>query len=427
MGTMVGDDGAGHQIGVAPGARWIACKGCSATSCAGSALTACAQWILAPGGDPAKRPNIVNNSWVGTGGDGWYQSFVQNWVAAGIFPAFAIGNTGPGCRTAGSPGDYPASFGSGATDVNDNIAGFSSRGPSAFGGVKPDVSAPGVSIYSSYPTNRYAYMSGSSMASPHTAGTVALLWAIRPSYRGNIPATESLLQSNTDVRTTVETCGGLSPGAVPNNTYGSGRIDAKLAVDAAGTTVNQPPVVSITTPATDGQQFQCGTAVAFDATASDPEDGNLTGSIQWSGPGTPATGTGADLSKSFSCATEVGNQTIVARVTDDGGLSGQDSVVVNIVNLATPAAPSNLAGWVSGSSAILTWTDNASNENGFKVYRRQQSKKKWSSWTVRQTIAMPNATSYTDVKLRTGTYQYYVTTYNSAGESAPSDSVDVRK
>ena len=146
MGTMVGDDGAGNQVGVAPGAKWIACKGCESGSCSGGSLISCAQWILAPGGNSSLRPNVVNNSWGGGSGSNWYQSYVQSWVAAGIFPAFSAGNSGSACSTANDPGDYPESFASGATDSGDNIASFSSRGPSLFGGVKPNVSAPGVNI-----------------------------------------------------------------------------------------------------------------------------------------------------------------------------------------------------------------------------------------------------------------------------------------
>lgn len=425
VGTMVGDDGAGNQIGVAPGAKWIACKGCAGASCSGSALTACAQWTLAPAGDPTKRPNVVNNSWGGTGGDAWYQSYVQNWVAAGIFPAFAAGNGGPSCGTAGSPGDYSGSFASGATDSIDNIASFSSRGPSAFGGVKPNVSAPGVSIYSSVPTNSYAYYSGTSMASPHAAGTAVLLWAIRPGYKGNVPASETLIENNAAIRTTFETCGGLAAGATPNNTYGYGRINAKLAVDAAGGPVNQPPSVTITTPAANGQQFNCATAVSFAASASDPVDGNLTAAIQWSGPGTPATGSGGTITKTFSCTTELGNQVVAAKVTDSGGLSATDTVTVVVVSPnGVPAAPSNLAATVSGSNVALAWTNNATNQSGFKVYRRQRNGGKWGPWSVRGTST---TAAYTDVNVSSGSYQYYVTAYNASGESAPSNTVGVKK
>ena len=350
---------------------------------------------------------------------------MQNWVAAGIFPAFAAGNSGPNCGTAGSPGDYASAFASGATDSIDTIASFSSRGPSAFGGVKPDASAPGVNIYSSVPTNSYASYSGTSMASPHTAGVVALLWAVRPNYKGNISGTVSLLKNSAAVRTTTEACGGVPGGASPNNTYGAGRINAKSAVDAGGGAVNQPPAVSITTPATDGQQFVCGTAVSFIATASDTEQGNITSSIQWSGAGSPAAPAGGNIFKTFSCTSELGNRTVTAKVTDSGGLSATDSVVVNVVNPnGAPGAPSNLVGTVSGLSARLSWTDNATNETGFRVYMRQQAGKKWGAWSVRQTLAA-NTTSYSEVLI--GVRQYYVTAYNATGESAPSNTVQVQR
>jgi hypothetical protein len=88
------------------------------------------------------------------------------WIAANIVPVFAIGNAGPFPRTTSSPGDYPMALGVGATDSNDNIADFSSRGPVFWEGIgeiiKPDVSAPGVYVYSSVPWG-YEYWSGTSM------------------------------------------------------------------------------------------------------------------------------------------------------------------------------------------------------------------------------------------------------------------------
>jgi len=71
MGTMVGDDDSTltYIVGMAPDATWIACRGCGTSSCSDSDLTACANWILQPGGSTANRPNIVNNSWGGGGGD----------------------------------------------------------------------------------------------------------------------------------------------------------------------------------------------------------------------------------------------------------------------------------------------------------------------------------------------------------------------
>lgn len=191
MGTMVGDDGGGNQIGVAPGARWIAAKGCESSSCSDSSLLSAAEWILAPCAfgddpgaascDPAMRPNVVNNSWGGGGGDSWYQAAVNAWQASGIIPVFSAGNSGPASGSIGSPGDYCNVIGVGATNINDAIASFSSRGPGSFAACtdKPDVSAPGENVRSSVPGG-YANYSGTSMAAPHTAGCVALLLSVAP-------------------------------------------------------------------------------------------------------------------------------------------------------------------------------------------------------------------------------------------------------
>ena len=175
MGTMVGGDGPGPftpDTGVAPGAEWIAAKGCEDLGCSESSLLSSGQWVIAPtdllGNNPlpALHPDIVNNSWGSGPNDPFYQATVAAWRAAGIIPVFASGNPGPFCGEGGSPGDYLASFSVGATDANDLIADFSGRGPSAFGKVNPDVSAPGVDVVSSVPGGGYEAFSGTSMATP---------------------------------------------------------------------------------------------------------------------------------------------------------------------------------------------------------------------------------------------------------------------
>ncbi|MFG2063258.1 S8 family serine peptidase [Micromonospora sp. NPDC048871] len=231
MGTMVGDDGAGNQIGVAPGAKWIAAKGCEARSCSDASLLASGQWVLAPtdanGQNPRPdlRPDIVNNSWGGDGGDLWYQQTIAAWRAAGMFPVFSSGNDGPNCGSAGSPGDNSNAYAVGAYDVNDNIASFSGRG-SGTALIKPNIAAPGSGVRSSVRNGGYASFSGTSMAAPHVSGTVALMWSAAPSLRGDVTATEELLDRTArDVDAT--TCGGTP---ADNNVFGEGRLDAYAAV-----------------------------------------------------------------------------------------------------------------------------------------------------------------------------------------------------
>ncbi len=177
MGTMVGDDGEGHRIGVAPGARWIAVKVFdNAGYCLESWFHDAFQWVLAPEGNSALAPDIVNSSW---GSDnGWDERFrpdVAALRAGGILPIFSAGNNGPDAGTIGSPASFPEAFAVGAVDAEKLIARFSSRGPSPWDEIKPEVVAPGVNIVSSFPGGVYRSADGTSMAAPHVAGTAALL------------------------------------------------------------------------------------------------------------------------------------------------------------------------------------------------------------------------------------------------------------
>jgi len=245
MGTMVGGDGPGPftpDIGVAPGARWVAAKGCEDFGCSEEALISSGEFMIAPwdsageNPDPSKRPDIVNNSWGAGPGDPFYLTVVQAWRAAGIIPVFSSGNPGPFCGEGGSPGDFLEVFSAGATDIDDNIADFSGRGPSVYGKVNPDISAPGVDVVSSVPGGGYESFSGTSMAAPHTVGALALVLSAKPELIGNpdnyVPATDGVRA--TAVNRIDMDCGGDTDGD-PNNVYGDGRIDAKAAVDLVAT------------------------------------------------------------------------------------------------------------------------------------------------------------------------------------------------
>ncbi len=260
MGTMVGSDGGSNQIGVAPGAKWIACKGCTSSSCPDSYLNACADWMLAPGGDTSKRPQVVNNSWGGCTYDDWYRSKVNAWKAAGIYPVFSAGNTSncgyssPFCGSIGTPATYKEVTAVGATTSSDGIASFSLWGPSVdptgSNEIKPEVSAPGNSIRSSYYSSDTSYttMSGTSMAAPHVSGALALIWSACPSLIGNFDSTEQLLKDSAVKIAYATGCGNEGPGNIPNNAFGYGRIDVLAAVNTCYNPVPTPTPTVTPTP-----------------------------------------------------------------------------------------------------------------------------------------------------------------------------------
>jgi hypothetical protein len=241
-GIAVGDDGGANQVGVAPAAQWIAARACQISSCTLGALLSAGQWFLAPtrvngsGADAALRPHVVIGGWGGAGSDVAFQAMVQNWVAAGIFPVFMAGNSGPGSGSVSYPGSYPESYAAGAIGMNGLIATFSSRGPSPIGGaVKPDIAAPGVTIRSAYNTNDTAYntLNSTGMAAAHVGGALALLWSVRPSLLRDIPATTAVLDGAA-VNSPSATCGAS---AANDNNYGEGCLDAFAAANSGPTAV----------------------------------------------------------------------------------------------------------------------------------------------------------------------------------------------
>ncbi|MGX7826210.1 S8 family serine peptidase [Actinokineospora sp. 24-640] len=189
-GTIHGGSTSGTSIGVAPAAEMMHGLVIPGGSGSFAQVAAGMQWAIAPtdaAGNPAGEPaHIVSMS---LGGNGFHQEMIQPtraMRAAGVFPAFAIGNN---CGTSGtaSPGNVHEAVGVGATDSADNVASFScgavvrkaqwSAPPADWpeSWVKPDISAPGVNIHSADPNGGYRTLSGTSMATPHTSGVVALM------------------------------------------------------------------------------------------------------------------------------------------------------------------------------------------------------------------------------------------------------------
>lgn len=232
VGTMVGSEPDGsNQIGVAPGAKWIGVKAFSERGGEDVDLLEAGEWILAPkdaegNPHPELAPDVVNNSWGGGPGlDEWYRPMVQNWRAANIFPVFAAGNNGSnGEGWVSSPANYPESFAVAATDHDNVLAWFSSRGPGPYEETKPDVSAPGVDIRSAVPTNDYGLISGTSMATPHITGVVALLKQDNASL--SIDQIEEILTSTAIPLSDSEFS------SSPNYGYGHGFVNAYNAIKA---------------------------------------------------------------------------------------------------------------------------------------------------------------------------------------------------
>lgn len=251
----------GQQVGVAPDATWFACANLPRNLGSPAKYLACLQFMFAPfpldgdplrDGDPGRAAHVLNNSW-GCPADfeGCSATLmtpaVQALRSGGIFVVASAGNEGPACSTLDSPlAIHEGVLTVGASDAAGNLAAFSSTGPVTVDGsgrVKPDLLAPGVDVLSAVPGGRYASWDGTSMAGPHLAGVVALMWSANPALIGDIDATEAiLLETARPFTGTLEADSHAGDDAClaqtdllvqPNVVAGYGIVDAFAAVQAA--------------------------------------------------------------------------------------------------------------------------------------------------------------------------------------------------
>jgi subtilisin family serine protease len=249
LGIAIGREGEEHQIGVAPGARWIACRNMDDGAGTPSTYSECFQWMLAPtdldgaNPDPTRAPDVITNSWICPPSEGCIDPtvldrVVRNVRAAGIVVVASAGNDGPDCSSlAVPPSTIDASLTVGALSRDEGLATFSSRGPVTIDGsgrVKPDIAAPGVGIVSSVPGTEYVSLSGTSMAAPHVAGMAALVLSAAECLRGDPDGIEAHLLSRAKPRTHPASCGGISGDEVPNPFFGFGQLRAALPRCPAG-------------------------------------------------------------------------------------------------------------------------------------------------------------------------------------------------
>ncbi len=255
VGTMVGDDGATNQVGVAPGAKWIGCRNMNAGAGTPATYNECAQWFLAPtdlagqNPNPDLAPDVIGNSWGCPPEEGCtlisgseISAAIENLITGGIVFVAAAGNDGSACSTiTNAPGSLDNVLTIGSTTSGDAISSFSGRGPVTAGtgtGTvnKPDIVAPGSSVRSITRSSDTAYtsMSGTSMATPHVAGAVALLMQANPNLKGNPAAVASILRSTAvPLTSSTQVCGGIPATTFPNPVQGYGQIDMVAAVALA--------------------------------------------------------------------------------------------------------------------------------------------------------------------------------------------------
>jgi serine protease AprX len=268
-GTLVGSDAtigtSGFSVGVAPKAKWIGCRTMLNGAGTPASYIACFQFFMAPHpqngnpfteGDPAWAPHIINSSWYCPPSEGCdfatLQQVIQTVQASGqLVVAAAEKVAGDACATIQhAPGAYAEvlTVGSHKSDQAGTISNFSSRGPVAADGsgrLKPDIVAPGEGVYSTSRTGGYSFFSGTSMAAPHVAGAVALLWSAVPHLTGNLDETRQILlkSANPVPDFTVaewrrDTLGRIictlsTEKVTPNTVYGYGQLNVAAAIGMA--------------------------------------------------------------------------------------------------------------------------------------------------------------------------------------------------
>jgi len=200
--------------------------------------------------------------------------------------------------------DYLSFIGVGATNQQNNKASFSSWGTYV------DITAPGVSILTTYKNGQYVYYSGTSFSSPLTAGIAALMVAANPAI--TVEEIENgLFSTATDIGASGD-----------DNVFGHGLVNAQAAIDYATNLSNlSPPIADISILSTSVPYDE---PVILSAIGSSDDNGIV--SYQWSlGDGT--SNTSIDVNHIYG---QAGNYQVTLTVTDADGLSDSDSVNVQV-------------------------------------------------------------------------------------------------
>jgi subtilase family protein/flagellar hook capping protein FlgD/HYDIN/CFA65/VesB family protein/BACON domain-containing protein len=436
MGTMCGLDPATNDtIGVAPGAQWIASRGFYYASGSIGAW----QWAVDPDGNPNTiddMPDAINNSWrdpsVTNDCDPALNPYYNPYIAveaSGIAIIFSAGNSGPSAQSITPPHntniDLVSFWATGALDGNNPslpIASFSSRGPVTAAcstgvsslDIKPEASAPGVSVRSSMSPNGYQTMSGTSMAAPHVTGAIALLREAHPGITG-WEAKMALYQTASDLG---------DPGE--DNTYGMGIID----VYAAHLSLADPDDPNPPTGFTAYSDYATPTSMLLNWT--DPSayfNGNPLTNFQiyvyrdGSMVGAAAMGAETYTDNGLTDGQAYAYSIVAADIPNDS-LSSEVSAGWTAGGAAIPSAPENLVAVSDTEQVVLTWTDPTTQVDGtllddldhLNIYR---------DGSILTTVA-PGVETYTDMPTAGLAYNYSVTAVDNEttpNESDPSNTV----
>lgn len=390
------DNGIG-VVGVAPGARIWAVKVLNKN---GSGYSS---WIIAGIDWVAANASTIEVANMSLGGSGYSQAehdAIQGAVNKGVAFAVAAGNEDDNALnyspsgfdnvlTVSALADFdgqPGGLGSPTcrADVDDTLADFSNWGSAV------DIAAPGVCILSTYPLEQgeYGTISGTSMASPHAAGALALLAsANNPNNATDVFNLYNQVKSAGNFNWIDDSGDGIQE---PLLDVHDSAIFNPVLVPGSGGGANTPPVVTITSPA-NGARFNSGTAISFSGSATDAEDGDLTSGLVWTSSLNGPIGTGG----SFSAVLSDGTHTLTAAATDTGGLGGSASVIITIAPSSQIALSVRAYKVKSTKYADLTWTPAATSAN-VAVYRNGSI-----------VATTPNDGAYTDkpAKVTSATYK----------------------
>lgn len=352
----------------------------------------------------AQKAHVLSNSW---GGGGFSQSLYDSIKAANDAGIVFVAAAGNRSRNNDVVPAYPASYdlpnivSVAASDRNDNLASFSNYGKTSV-----DLAAPGVDIYSTLPDNSYGLNSGTSMATPHVTGVIALLKAHAPHL--------TMQQLIERVVSTTDSIASMN-GKVASN----GRLNAYKAIMNLRTNPTPPA-------APRNLALKVVSMSQIDLTWEDGSDNEVGFHIQRSI-------NGRDFSEIVSVpenSTSYSNQSLTSDTKYWYRIQAYNnfgkSAFSNVASETTPSvpkAPSNLSAKIVSTNQItLTWTDNATNETGFRLERS-------TNGVNYSLIAAPeaNKTSFTDVGLTPGTtYWYRIFAVNAQGNSGYSNIVNIK-